>query len=178
MNEKDRIDKLLDKNAAEQLEKVNWDRLTNEISDRLDRAGQMKVPPRSPSMAGLGLSQWPFFFKAAAGMTAAAAIIFVAVVFRVNEPSDMQMPGDTAAEIADTKPVTSIQIKDTAGKAFVMVHVGRTDKEAAKCIVDIIDHNSDLEEDSRAAWIIINATKRALADNGHDKEEADLMCLL
>jgi hypothetical protein len=178
MNEKDRIDKVLDKNAAKQLEKMNWDRLAKEISDRLDKAQQMKVSPRSPSVAGLELSRGPSFFKAAAGMAAAAAIIFVAVVFRVNEPSNMQMPGDTAAENADTKPVASIQIKDTAGKALVKIHVGRTDKEAAKCIVDIIDHRGDLEEGNRAAWIIINAAKRALADNGHDKEEADLMCLL
>lgn len=178
MSEKDRIDKLLDKNAAEQLERVNWDRLTNDISDRLDRAGQMKVPPRSPSVVGLGLSRGPSFFKVAIGITAAAAVIFVAVVLRVNEPSETQMPGDATAEIVGTKGVASIQVEDTTGKAFVMVHVGGTNKEAAKCIVDIIDHNGDLEEGNRATWIIINAAKRALADNGHDKEEADLMCLL
>lgn len=178
MSEKDRIDRLLDKNAAEQLERVNWDQLANEISDRLDKAQQSNVSPRSPSVVGLGLSRWLSFFKVAAGMTVAAAIIFVAVVLRVNELSDVQMPGDTAAEIADTKPVASIQIKGTTGKAFVRVRVGGTNKEAAKCIVDIIDHNGDLEECNRAAWIIINAAKRALADNGYDREEADLMCLL
>lgn len=177
-SDKERVNRLLDKNAAEQLEKVNWDRLANEISDRLDQARQFTVPSRNLSLVSLGLSRWPSFFKAAAGITMAAAIIFVALVFKVNGPSERQMPGDALAEIADTKPVASIQMEDTTGKAVVTVHVGRTGKETAKCIVEIIDHNGDLEEGNRAAWFIINVARRALTDNKRNREEADLMCLL
>lgn len=176
MNKKYRIDRLLDKNAAKQLERVDWDRLTDEISDRLERARQTKVPPRIPSV--VRLSPWPSFFKITAGIITVAAVILVAVIFRLNESSKTQMTGDRTAEVIDTKRATSIQVKDTAGEAFVVVHVGSTGKEAAKCIVDIIDHNGDLEEGNQAAWIIINATRRALADNGYNREEDDLMCLL
>ena len=69
-----RIDGLLDGNAAEQLAKVDWDRLTHETSVRLARAEQAETSP----------SGYPTFFRVAAAIAATAAVVFVAVVFRMH----------------------------------------------------------------------------------------------
>ncbi|HUV62317.1 MAG TPA: hypothetical protein VMW24_00395, partial [Sedimentisphaerales bacterium] len=144
--------------------------LTHEISARLDQARQIKNPPR----------RYPAFFKLVAGI-AAAALIFVAVVFRTHEPSDMQEPRGSSAvvESVDKQGAVLIQIKDASGKLLATVQEPRTDKGAVKCDVEIIDRDGDLEAESgRAAWIIISAPSRTLAENEYDREEADLMCLL
>jgi len=152
--EKDRVERLLEKNAAEQLAKVDWDRLTDEISTRLDRA------PRARAMPSRG----PLIFRIAAGV-AAAAVIFLAVMFRIYESPDKQGAG-------------SIQIKGANGKILATFQDGRAGGGAAKCDVEIIDRKGDLEVDScRAAWIIISAPTLTLADDGYN-EEADLICLL
>jgi len=166
----DRIDRLLDKNATEQLAKVDWDRLTDDISARLDHARRTEPMP----------SRRPVVVKIAARAAAAAAVIFVIIAFRIRESSDMRVHrGSPAAEVVDKKGAVSFQIKDASGRVLAMVQDGRTDKGAVKCDVEIIDRNGDLGADSsRAAWIIISAPKRTFVDNGYNREEADLMCLL
>jgi hypothetical protein len=169
-NEKDKVERFLDKNAAEQLAKVDWDRLTDEISARLDHVRQTESMP----------SRRPVVFKIAAGVAVAAAVL-VAVMLGMRELSDMQAPQGKSAvvEFVDQKGAVSVQIKDASGNILAVVQDGRTDKGAAKCDVEIIDRNGDLETESRrAAWIIISAPRQTLADNGYNREEADLMCLL
>jgi len=169
--EQDRIDRLLDKNATEQLAKVDWDRLTDEISARLDHARQTEPMP----------SRFPVVFKIAAGAATAAAVIFVIIALRMHEPSDMPVHrgSPAASEVVDEKGAVSFQIRDASGRVLAMVQDGRADKGAVKCDVEIIERNGNLEADSsRAAWIIISAPTRTLSDNGYDREEADLVCLL
>lgn len=169
--EKDRIDRLLDKNAAKQLARVDWDRLTNEVAARLNRAQQIQNPPR----------RYPAFFKMLAGIAAAAAVVFVIIAFRMREPSDVQVPKDRSGvvEFIDQQGTASIQINGIVGKSFVVLHAGHGDRKVAKCEVRIIDGTGDSEKESnRAAWIIISNPQRTLADNGHNKEEIDVMCLL
>jgi hypothetical protein len=169
--EKDRMDRLLDKNAAEQLAKVDWDRLTDAISARLDQARRIESAAR----------RYPTFFKIAAGVTVAAGAVFAVVALRTREPSEVQIPAGRSAvvKLLDRSGTASIQINDQAGKSSVVVHAGRDDRKMAKCEVEIIDRNGDqAKASSRTAWIIISKPERTLADNGHDKEEADVMCLL
>jgi hypothetical protein len=169
-NGKDRVERFLDKNAAEQLAKVDWDRLTNEISARLDHARQAEsVPYRRPVI-----------FKIAAGV-AVAAVVFVAVMLGMHELSDLQTPRGKSAVVksVDEQGAISFQIKDADGRIVAMVQDGRTDKGRVKCDVEIIDRNDDSQADSRqAAWIIISAPTRTLEEDGYNREEADLMCLL
>ncbi|MEJ2705469.1 MAG: hypothetical protein P8Z79_23760 [Sedimentisphaerales bacterium] len=169
--EKDRIDRLLDKNVAEQLARVDWDRLTDAISTRLDQARRIEAPP----------SKYPAFFKIAAGVAVAAGAVFAVVAVRTREPSEVRIPtGRTAVvKLLDRTGVASIRINDQAGRSSVVVHTGRDDRSVAKCEVEIIDRNGgQARESSRTAWIIISRPERTLADNGHDEEEADVMCLL
>jgi hypothetical protein len=169
--EKDRIDRLLDRNAAEQLARINWDRLTDEISARLDQARRVKV----------ARSGWPAFFKIAAGVAAAAIIVVVVVTKRTRAPSDVHVPEGRSAvvEFVDRPGGASIQIDKTAGKALVVVHGGRDDRKVATCVVDIIERNGDLKRaSSRAAWIIVSQPQRTLAENGQSKDETDVLCML
>jgi hypothetical protein len=165
-HEKEKIDLLIDKNAAEQLGKVDWDRLTDEISARLARAEQGKTSP----------SGYPTFFKIATGIAATAAVVFVAVALRMHRPSDSQ---PTEGRSVDKRGTASLEIKRPSGKTLATVRVGRTGKEVAKCDIEIIDRNGDLEKDSdRAAWIIITVPRPTFADNGHSREETDLIHFL
>jgi hypothetical protein len=169
--EKDRIDRLLDRNASEQLARINWDQLTDEISARLDQGRRAEV----------ARSGWPSFFKIATGLAAAAIIIVAIVALRMHGPSEMQAPEDRTAvvEFVNRQGGASVQINETTGKSLVVVHDGRDDRKVATCIVDIIDRNGDSErESSRAAWIIISKSQRTLAENGQSKDETDVLCML
>jgi hypothetical protein len=169
--EKERIDRLLDKNAAEQLARINWDRLTDEISARLDRARQIEFSP----------VRWPSYFKMAGGIAAAAAVILSIVMWRTQGPTDVHVPEGRSAvvEFADQQGRASVRLNDPAGKTLVVIHAGRDDRKVATCVVDIIDRKNDLErEHDRAAWIIISKPQRTIADNGQSKEETDILCLL
>ncbi|MHC4426764.1 MAG: hypothetical protein ACYSYV_11810 [Planctomycetota bacterium] len=170
-HEKERIDLLLDKNAAEQLTKVDWDRLTDEISTRLDQARHGKT----------SRNKYPAFFKIAAGVAAAAAVVFAAVMLRMHRPSDSVPTESRSAvvEFVDKRGAASIEIKQTGRKSLVTVRVGLTDKKVARCDVEIIDRNGDLKRDSsRAAWIIISIPRPTFANNGHNTEETDLIHFL
>lgn len=168
---KDKVERLLDKNAAEQLAKVNWDKLTAEISARLDQARRAEPEP----------SRRPLFFRIAAGAAAAAAVIFVILAITMREPSNSWAPQDRSAVVksVDKQGAGSFQIRDASGRILATVQDGRTYKEAVKCNVEIIDRNGDPQADSsRAAWIVISAPTRTFVDNGYNREEADLACLL
>jgi hypothetical protein len=170
-HEKERIDLLLDENAAEQLTKVDWNRLTDEISTRLDQARNGETSP----------NKYPTFFKIATGVAAAAAVVFAVIMLRIPRPSD-SLPTEgrfAVVEFVDKRGAASIEIKHTGRKSLVTVRVGRTDKEVAKCDVEIIDRNADLKADnSRAAWMIISMPRPTFADNGHSREETDLIHFL
>ena len=169
--EKDIIDRLLDKNTAEQLAKVDWDRLTNEITARLDQVRQIEVTPGG----------WPVFFKITTGAAAAAAILFAVVVWRMHGPSDVHVPEGRSAvvEFVDRRGGATIRLNGPAGTTSVVIHTGRDDRKVATCVVNIIDRKNDLErEHDRAAWIIISKPQRTIADNGQSKEETDILCLL
>ncbi|MGD8499402.1 MAG: hypothetical protein PVJ86_02070 [Phycisphaerales bacterium] len=170
-HEKERIDLLLDRNAAEQLTKVDWDRSTDEISTRLDQAQRSKTSQ----------NRYPAIFKISAGVAAAAAIVFAAITLRMHRQSDL-LPtkgGSAVVEFVDGRGAASIEIDHTGRKSLVTVRVGLTDKEVARCDLEIIDRNGDLRRDSgRAAWIIISAPRPAFADNGHGREETDLIHFL
>ncbi len=172
--EKERIERLLDRNATEQLAKINWDRLTDEISARLDQARRIEVVR----------SSWPAFFKIAAGIAAAALIVIAIVTLRMHGSSDVQAPEGrpdrtTVVEFVDRQGGASVQISETAGKSSVVVHAGRDDRKVATCVVDIIDRNGDsARNESRAAWIIVSRSQRTLAENEQSKDETDVLCML
>ncbi len=169
-DEKKKIDLLLDKNAAEQLAKVDWDRLPDEMSARLARAEQGEASP-----AGR-----PIFLKIAAAVAAAAAVVFVAAVLRMHRPSDSQptQGGSSAVKSVAHRGTALVEITRPSAESLVIVHIGPADRKAVKCDVEIIDGNSALEKDSgRSAWIIISKPRPVLADNGHGRDRVDLIHL-
>ena len=81
------IDILLERNTAEQLSKVDWDKLQAAISARLDKSDQSESSTQ----------KYQVIFKMAAGFVAAAAVVFVAIIL-VNKilPEKLQ---DTVSHV-------------------------------------------------------------------------------
>jgi hypothetical protein len=92
-------------------------------------------------------------FKIAAGVAAAAAVVFVAVMVGTQKPADLPLED---------------------GRHAVVKFVER--KGSAS--VEIIDQNGERKENgSRAAWIIIRMPEPVLADNGENGHLRDLIRL-
>jgi len=142
-NEKERIDSVFEKNVEEQLAEVNWDELKAAISARLDEAERGKTSK----------SKFPAVFKVAAGVAAAAAVVFVATMVKMEKPVEMPLENGKHAVV---------EFIEARGSASV----------------EIIDRNGEGKENgSRAAWIIIRMPEPALADNGTNGHLRDLIRL-
>jgi len=104
-NEREKVDLLLEKNAAEQLAKVDWEGLNAAILSRLDQAGPIET-------SAIG---FPTVFKIAAGV-AAAAVILVALVVRTDKPSALRLPngGTAVVNFIEAKGSASIEIVGTS----------------------------------------------------------------
>lgn len=167
--QREKIDLLLEKNAAEQLANVDWEELNAAISSRLDKAQQSKT----------AAIRFPTVFKIATGV-AAAAVILIAVILRTDKPSDMQLPDGTSAVVkfVETEGSALVEITHAPVKSQVFVDVGANLKKLAKCNVEIIDVSGDRQEDgSRAAWIIISRPEPVYADNGTSRDVMDFLYL-
>jgi len=169
-NEKERIDALFEKNVEEQLQKVDWDKLNAAISARLDEAKGGKISAR----------RYATVFKIAAGVAAAAAVVFIAMMVRTERPMDLQFEDGQRAVVkfVETKGSASVEIISTGGRSQVLVDIGYSRGGIAKADVEIIDRNGEGKENgSRAAWIIIRMPEPALADNGANGHLRDLIRL-
>jgi len=168
--EKERIDLLFEKNVEEQLAKVDWDKLNGAILSRLDEAQPSKASGR----------RYPTIFKIAAGVAAAAAVVFIAVMVRTEKPMDLQLEDGRHAVVKfiETTGSASVEIIGTSGRSQVLVDIGHSRGEIAKADVEIIDQNGEGKENgSRAAWIIIRMPEPVLADNGANGYMRDLIRL-
>lgn len=167
---KEKIDLILERNAAEQLAKLDWEGLNTAISSRLDKAGLGKT-----STIGL-----PTVFKIAAAVTAAAAVVFILVTVRNSMPPGVRFEngGKAVVKLVESKGTASIEIKHASAKSAVMVDVVGSHKKVARCDVEMIDLNGGLKKDSDgAAWIIISRPEPALADNGTSPDMTSMICL-
>jgi len=184
MNEKkEKIDVLLERSAAKELERVDWDRLNASIAKRLDEAQQRK----------LLLVRFKWILKTAALFAAAVSIIVSAVIYERQRSSGIKIERGTYAAVrleSSTKGSASVRIDDIAKRACTTVEIARvpsakavvsTMQESsalAKARVDIIDTGEDFRKKrGRAAWIIISRPVRVYADNGVSNYERDLLCL-
>ena len=169
--EKENIDLLLEHNASEQLAGVNWNRLNAAISDKLNQAGGSKT----------STINFRRVFKTAAGIAAAVAVVFIAVMIKTDTPTTVRFENRGRAEIkfSESKGSASVKIEDASAKAAAMVDLGGSQRKVAKCDIKIIDASGDKEKNgSRAAWIIIRMPEPVLADNGISRDENDFACLL
>jgi hypothetical protein len=169
-NEKERIDLLFERNVEEQLVEVDWDKLNAAISAQLDEAERGKTSS----------SKLPTVFKIAAGVAAAAAVMFIAMIVRTEKPMDLQLKDGQRAVVkfVETKGSASVEIISMSGRSQVLVDIGYARTGIAKADVEIIDRNGEGKENgSRAAWIIIRMPEPALADNGANGHLRDLIRL-
>lgn len=142
--EKEQIDLLLKQNESEQLAGVNWDRLHAAISERLNQADQSKT----------SIMTYRRVFKIAAGVAAAAAVVFIAIIIKTDTPTTVRF--------------------ENGGKA-----IGTFVESKGSAKVTILDSNGqDNQGKDRSAWIIIRSSEPKVADNGHSRDENDFACLM
>jgi len=167
---KEKIDLILERNAAEQLAKVDWNELNEAISSRLDEASRGKT----------STIRFPTVFKIAAGVAAAAAVVFILVMVKSHTPTAVQFEngGSAVVKFIESKGSASIEIKQASTKSVVMVDVGGSQRKVARCDVEMIDSNGDLKKESEgAAWIIISRPEPLYADNGVSSDITDMIYL-
>jgi len=184
MNQKkEKIDVLLEHNAAGELEKVDWDRLNAAIAKRLDNAQQRN----------LMFVQLKGILKMAALFAATVSIIVSAVIYKGEKTLGIKVDkGKYAAVRLENSPKgsASVRIEDIAVRARTRVEMGsvtsgkavvstmQESSALAKARVDIIDTGEDFSKKrGRAAWIIISRPVRVYADNGVSDYERDVLCL-
>ena len=102
------IDLLLERNAAEQLDRFDWDGLGATISRRLNQAQQSKT-------SGI---RFPTIFKIAAGFIAAAAIVFIAVMVKTDAPMTVRFDNGPGAvvKLVESKGSATVEILDSKGQ--------------------------------------------------------------
>ena len=142
--EKENIDLLLERNAGEQLAGVNWDGLHAAISERLNQADQSKT----------SIMTYRRVFKIAAGVAAAAAVVFIAIIIKTDTPTTVRF--------------------ENGGKA-----IGTFVESKGSAKVKILDSNEQGNQGKdRSAWIIIRTSEPKVADNGQSRDENDFACLM
>ena len=167
---KEKIDLILERNAAEQLAKVDWKELNTAISSRLDEASRGKT----------STIRFPTIFKIAAGVATAAAVVFILVMVKSRTPTGVQFEtgGSAVVKFIESKGSASIEIKHASAKSVVMVDVGGSQRKVARCDVEMIDSNGDLKKDGEGAvWIIISRPEPVYADNGVSSDLMDMIYL-
>ncbi|MFH1581435.1 MAG: hypothetical protein ABIC39_05115 [Pseudomonadota bacterium] len=169
-NEKEKIDLLLERNAAEQLAGFHWDGLNAAISSRLDEAGQRKGP----------VLKFRAVYKAVA-VGAAAAIVLTVLMIETSERKSERLSRDGIATVkfVERSAHTLIKIDHTPRQARAIVSMAPAERKIANCRVNIIDSNGNFKKiEDRAAWVIISVPKPAATDDGAARDEMDLICML
>lgn len=142
--EKQQIDLLLRQNESEQLAGLNWDRLKTSISKSLNQADHSKT----------STIKYRRVFKMAAGIAAAAAVVFIAVIIKTDTPPTVRFENGPQAI------VTFVESKGSAK-------------------VEILESNEQGNRGKdRSTWIVIRKSEPKVADNGHNRDEADFACLM
>jgi len=162
---KEKIDLLIEKNAAEQFSQINWEQLNSAISGKLDNAQQKE----SSSI------KFPSWLKIAASIAIVAAILFTVTII-LEKQQNIPLDNDRTAEVqlAESKGGASVQIQTTSANSKVTIELGNK-KELAKCDVEIIDMNG--ESSAKATWIIISRPQPIYADNEINQDMMDIMYL-
>ncbi|MHC4728459.1 MAG: hypothetical protein ACYS17_14660 [Planctomycetota bacterium] len=138
--EEQQIDQLLRQNESERLTGVNWNQLHASISKRLNQADHNKISVMS----------YRRVFKMAAGIAAAAAVVFIAVMIKTYTPTTV-------------RPQAVVTFVESKGSAKVKI---------------LDSKEQDNQGKDRSSWIIIRTSEPQVADNGQIRDENDFACLM
>lgn len=169
-NKEQKIDSLLDKNVNEQLAGFDWDKLNAAISSRLDQVDQRQTSKIA----------YARIFKVAAGIAAAAAVVFIAVIIKPASLPEVKFESGRKAVVKfiETKGSALVKITPAADRSLAKVYIGSRLRKVASCDIKIIDQKGDLKERTeQPAWIIITMPEPVLADNGTNENSMSMICL-
>ena len=153
MNKKiDKIDVLLRRNTAGQLDSVDFDDLNAAISGRLDEAQQTRA-----SATG-----FPKVFKIAA-VTAAAAAVFIIVMVGSN----------------GEKGTATVAFINPSDRAQVQVNIAERDINRGRSTIRIIDSGTARKQQGniRPNWFVISKAEPESTNNGANRDARDIVCL-
>ncbi len=171
MKEKyEKIDSLLARNADEQLRSVDWDKLNTAISKRLDEARQSQT----------STIRFPTVFKVAAGIAAAAAVVLITLMIRLERPAVEQLGDRRTAivEFVEKKGSASVALIKPSDRAQVEISIAGKDERLANCYVQIIDSKAGQKEDvNRPSWFIICMSEYVNGNHGINSDAMDVLCL-
>lgn len=169
-DENEKIELLLTRNVNEQIKNVDWDKLNAAISNRLNKARQIKT----------SVVRFSSVFKIAAGITVAAALIFITVMIKSKRPAiDQLSDGRTAlVEFIDSRGSASVALIEPSDGAQVEVNITGKDERLANCYVQIIDSSAGQKEDiNRPSWFIICMLESANGKNELNRDALDIIYL-
>jgi len=100
---------LLERNAAEQLDRFDWDELGATISRRLNQTVRSKTSTTV---------KFRSVFKIAAGVAAAAAVVVIAVMVRTDTPTTVRLENVPGAivKLVESKGSATVEILDSKGQ--------------------------------------------------------------
>lgn len=104
LDENEKLERLLERNADEQLADFDWGQLSAAISSRLDQVEKHRRVGR----------KYPIVFKVAAGVAAAAAVVIVALRVQMKDAPDTRLPdaGTAKVQLIGNRGSASVQITD------------------------------------------------------------------
>lgn len=172
-------DALIDEHTNRQLSGVDWNHLYDKIQKKLDAA---EKPKPIVSMRGN-------LFRAAVGISAAAAILLVVFVLFRDGQKPLPLPPGRRAVVAlsEQHSVAEVQIRQSAVSVSINLPDSQTavqfepsDIPAAQCRITIIDRNGQTEKQDapQPSWIIMTASKPAASQNRTERDQLDIACML
>jgi len=166
----EKIDLLLARNADEQLKNVDWGKLNEAISNRLDKAQQSKT----------STIRFPIMFKIAAGIAVAAAVMLMTLMIKPERPADVQSGDGRAATVKfiDSKGSASVVIIEPPDRVHVKVDIAGKSERLKECYVKIIDSRAGQKEDiNRPSWFIICMSEPVYVNNDINRDVLDVLYL-
>ena len=102
-------------------------------------------------------------------------MVLIVVVARTMQQSKPEL---AIAELLESRAVVSVDIKPAKSRGLAIVNIGSKSKHIVSCDVEILgDKVVEKARLEQAAWIIITKPEPILADNGHNRDLMDVVCL-
>jgi hypothetical protein len=177
------LDSLLDRNAAELLSMVDWDRLHSGIQQRLDHAQDISRTHLRPHT----------MLKWAVGLSVAAAMVMAVFIFQHDGSNGVELPPGQRAAVKLMEPdmTARVQIRQSLDDKYVsvimepsaqkiQVSFSPPDRQIVQCDVTIIDQNGHTEKETnrQPSWVIMILSEPEELKNGTEQEQAEIACLL
>jgi hypothetical protein len=161
--EKEKLDILIERNAEQQLAKVDWQSLNTSITSRLNTAGTQQS------------FNWPLLLRIAA-IIAVTCVIAAGILIIHNQRANVS--ARASVELTSGSTRTVVQILDTHSQSEVIFSPPAANSPVAKCEIEIIEPAENTNQNfGGPTWFIICKQETPAVKNGMTEETASMLCL-